>query len=404
MWPRPIIISGKRTAYGIAFIFLIFGAYAQKKRSLIVAEYRADSSMADDYTYLTKYNFVNGKLSSKDTLFGASTCYHKNETTVNCASFDFLGNRIHRGRYVISSRGDVVDLRTGALVNKGDKKLIEAMGDSLLYYEGWRAFEKKVFYFFNLKTKKFKPVRDSSFYTKGGLYSPDHRHSLQRTLNETNPVYKKGKVTLHFDTYKIVLSAIDKSSKVIVPFCHPAGRLSDFPETPMIWTGNEAFLYAEYPDMSPDQVIKSSDLVMIKRMNIRSLKTDTIGLIDSLMPDWTGHSFRRDKAGNPIFSCYKGDYKIDVSKKTITASPYMELGHGFKQEYDDETRDVMLYFEDKEFSRSKNYTEPVCTNGYLAMIVDEDSYLYVWSAVSREWITIEIPSICNIIGWLEEPE
>ena len=52
---------------------------------------------------------ITGKLISKDTLFGIDVYDRKKQTSVNCARFDLGKNKIHRGKYVISGAGDLVE-------------------------------------------------------------------------------------------------------------------------------------------------------------------------------------------------------------------------------------------------------------------------------------------------------
>lgn len=53
----------------ISLIFISFTAQSAKVKSLIVAEYRKDSTGLGNYTNLISYNFFDGKLISKDTVY-----------------------------------------------------------------------------------------------------------------------------------------------------------------------------------------------------------------------------------------------------------------------------------------------------------------------------------------------
>src|SRR5260221_11336650 len=106
--------------------------YSQKLKSLIVAEYRVDSSGIGNYTYLVAYNFENGILRTKDTLFGAEVT--RKNIPGSYVRFDLGKSYIYKNRFLISGAKNVIDLeKRKVLYEELDEDYCSVQGDRIIF-------------------------------------------------------------------------------------------------------------------------------------------------------------------------------------------------------------------------------------------------------------------------------
>ena len=116
---------------GVLFTIQCFGQ-TPRRNSLLVAEYQKNEEGIGNYTYLVSYNFIEGKLTSKDTVFSAPTT--KGQQKKSYVRYDQGRNFVYQNRYVISGIGNVIDVQTKSLVMEERDHFIETRGDSIIFH------------------------------------------------------------------------------------------------------------------------------------------------------------------------------------------------------------------------------------------------------------------------------
>jgi hypothetical protein len=380
-------------------------------RSLIVAQFRQDTDGTGRYTYLMSYNFKNEILISKDTLYGIDT-YSKNSSK-NYARFDLGENILYKNRYVITSVGDIIDLKNKSYIGKSSMLIFSMIGDSILCNEGWGFEEQKGFTFFNLKTNKYSKIKDGSFYTKCGLLSPDNKHSLQNRIREK---MANNETIIYND--RIVLSRINEESRTVVNHC--CATMTDnytqgWPEIAMIWIDNENFVFADYCYIEQEKIDKKSmPSVAIYKMNITTGKRDTLGIIHTTVRERSNADFVKTTDNSILFDCSSGYFKIDLLTKKIEPTNYYETGNDFAIQISSKTEGLkIIKHKGVEIGKINcRYYEAKTSNDFIAVeelakskVLEFDSYftkgINVWNAFTKTWTPIEIRGLAAIIGWQE---
>jgi hypothetical protein len=195
-------------------------------KSLIVAEYKADT--IGSYTYLVRYNFSQGELISKDTIFGAPVT--RKNISGSYVRFDLGRNFIYNNRYIISGIGNVIDINTNSLVIEESDDYVASSGDSIIFCA------EKGYFILDLKTKNYELVKNKNYRNIKGLLSPDLKHGVEID-NSKSP-------------HKILLCNSENKCEIIVDNCDFGTKMkshsSALPIVPTLWLDNENFVYANY--------------------------------------------------------------------------------------------------------------------------------------------------------------
>ena len=371
----------------ILMIFIQLNLYGQIEdcKSLIVAEYQKGENGVGNFTWLTTYNFKNGKYISKDTILAAPTS--KKGEYGSYVRFDLGKNLIHLNRYLISGIGNIIDLKEEKIILDESDELIKTTDKSILFHRS-NLFSGTGYLTFDLKTHEYKFINKDSKPSRNHLYSPNRNYLIE---------IEKSKIP-----YQIILS--NKKGKTIFEAECGFGTSmsiysSSFPNVPIFWINDNNFICAEY---------KGNEVKVIK-INTAELKQEHICKIDSIPEAVSNAYFYFDLENNLIFNCAKGDYKIDLKNKSTEQINFYERGNNFKVEIEQSEIGRKILFEEELIGN------PWC-NGYNAQTTKEliaieygepksnlgnPKGIKIWSSETKKWLTIEIPWVCGIIGWTE---
>lgn len=182
---------------------------------------------------------------------------------------------------------------------------------------------------------------------------------------------------------------------------------SQRPSIPVIWTDSINFIYAKFQHVLYDY---DSYLVQIRSVNIISDEDQIITEIDSIPPSMSNARFYNDFDNNIIFSCSKGDYLIDIGYSNVNRYDYKIINNDFSIGLIYDSLGIKVKHKETEIGElwCKGYTAKA-TEGHIALeyanVGDNLGYpkgVKIWSEITNEWITIEIPWICSMVGWYEK--
>lgn len=380
---------------GILFTIQCFGQ-TPRKNSLLVAEYQKNEEGVGNYTHLVSYNFIEGKLTSKDTVLSAPTTKGRHQGPY--VRYDQGRNFVYQNRYVISGIGNVIDVQTKSLVMEERDNLIETRGDSIIFHRN-NGVTGTGYLICNLKNRTYDFVKDKNFLIVKGLNSPNHKMGLAIDKSE-NP-------------YKIVTYDQENKKEIIVNNCGAGTLLSAYsstlPNIPLHWINNHDFLYATY---SPSGHTKESEFatVTIHQVNIDTKKSEIVAKIDSVPAAISNSGFSTNPEQKIIFNCSKGQFVIDNKEKKAISIKMSSVGNDFSIENNiNKEYGSIITFQDKEIGRVWCiYSKARTTTGFLAVEYGEigsnlgyPKGVKVWNDKTKEWFNVDIPWMSALIGWIE---
>ncbi|MDR2425105.1 MAG: hypothetical protein LBD59_10350 [Prevotellaceae bacterium] len=323
---------------------------------------------------------MKGELISKDTILGAPI--RKENSPDSYVSFGHGRNFIYNNRYVISGTGNVIDIDTKSLVIEESDYYVDSSGDSLIFRT------EKGYWVLDLKTKNYGLVTDKNYRNIKGLLSPDLKHGIEID-NSKSP-------------HTILLCDSTNVCEMIVDDCGFGTKLLRFssfsPKVATLWLDNFNFVYAN-----------CSSNVEIRKVNINTKSNELLGIIDSVPPSILNAGFFIDLNKDLIFACSKGDYMVDQNLKILRVMNEKYHGNHFSSDLKEDKEGVVIRHKNEVIGKlyCKSYGA-VTTSGYFAVEYgDPGSNLgypkgfKVWSVENQAWITVDIPWLCAVTGWIE---
>jgi hypothetical protein len=357
-------------------------SFAQKKTSLIIAEYD-ENAASNHMQHLVKYTFDQGAMISKETLISVPT--QKDGVKGNYVRFDIGKNQVYRDRYVITGIGNVIDLRTRKLLVAERGELIRCSGDSIIFFTN-DIFKGKYFSVLDLKTEKFQKVENANF-------NPLPRPDVE--VDETSAPFS---ITAYYISGKKDLLVKDAGYGEAQPLVGDDVKR----KFPIFWIDNRSFLYAQFSkDQHSAQIFK----VGLDKSN------ELIGQISEIPATAANTYFERSPDGSVIYSCGKGRFLIDLQKKKVEKLMFENLGNNFFLESDENPKyGRVIRYETVEAGKKWCLLDNAkTTNGYAAfqndMVVGTERYpqgVAVWNNLTKKWTSLDVTSLANIIGWVEE--
>jgi len=375
-----------------SFIFtLLLLLYSTSfSKTLIVAEYRIDKNKVGNYTYLYGYKFQKGKFLHKTKIFGAPT--FRKGIPGSYVRYDLGTNFIYQNRYVISGVGNVIDLKKRKLVVEESDDFIKAKGNILvfhrnnLYGSGYKIL--------NLNTGSYTYAKN--FKNLKGIPSPDFKYGLLK-----GSYYKKNKFY-----YQIYINNRKNQSKIIVKNAGVGTILSKFASTtskvPMLWINKSNFIYAHYSKINKNYKVN------LRLVNING-KTKSVKQIKNISPSRVNSSFSKDKKNRIIFTCSTGIFIVNINNGQLSLTKENNLWNSFSVDINNNGSNETIRFNNKiigKFWCSAYQSET--TEGYIATEYGPSGSnlgypkgIKIWNKYTKKWITIDIPWVCDIIGWIE---
>ncbi|MBL0330911.1 MAG: hypothetical protein IPP64_16245 [Bacteroidetes bacterium] len=358
------------------------GLPAGRKVSLLVAEYD-DNAAANNLQHLVNYHFVDGAMVSKETVISLPT--QKAGVTGNYVRFDLGKNRIYRNRYVVTSIGNVIDIKTKKLLVAERGDFIAFKGDSIVFRTN-DIFKGKYYSVLDLRTEKFGKVENAN-------YNPLPRPDVE--VDETTK------------PFSISAYAVSGKQDVLVKdagFGEAQPLLGDDVKRkfPIFWLDNTSFLYANFS--------KNQQSATIYKVNINH-SIEKIGEITEIPATAANAFFEFASDGGVVYACGKGRFAIDIKKKMVTKLVNQPIGNNFFLEADENPkygRSILYELEviGKKWCRLENAKT---VSGYAAfqseIVMGEERYpqgVAIWNTTNKKWTTLYITNLSDIVGWVEE--
>lgn len=305
--------------------------------------------------------------------------------------FDLGKNFIYKNRYVVSGAGDVIDIQQKQLVIRGSDHFIDTTGDSIIFYRQ-NLFTEKGYMVLNLKDNSYQLVKDARYRRAIGLLSPNLKYGIEVDTRQF--------------PYRILLSNNQNDFEAIVNGCGTGTDMLHYTiemtTVPLFWVDTANFLYADYETYSTD--------VTIRKVNIETKLNEPVGVIKNVLPDVVNGKFSFDPNRDILFECKAGVYKVDTRLKTLEIQKYTNYGNNFTTEKEEARRGAVIRYKNKKIGRFwHGYEKPVTTDGYFAAeYYGRNKYsekntkcLKIWSAEKEKWISLDMPGLDKVIGWVE---
>lgn len=368
----------------LIFILFLFVAFQlpQNRLSLLIAEYD-DNAAVNHLQHLVNYVFVDGAMVTRETIVSLPT--QKAGIKGNYVRFDLGKNRIYRNRYVITGIGNVIDIKTKKLLVEERGDFVAFSGDSIIFHTN-DIFKGKYYSVLNLKTEKFGKVENAN-------YNP-----LPRPDVEVDETTKPFGISAYYVNGKQEILVKDAGYGEAQPLLG-----DDVKRTFQIfWLDNTSFLYANFS--------KNQQTATIYKVHLNKT-IEKMAEITEIPATAQNAAFEFSSSGNVIYSCGKGRLEIDMKKKIATKLLFESIGNDFFVEADENPKyGRSIKYETLEAGKKWcRLDNAKTTEGFAAfqndIVMGPDRYpqgVVVWNTITKKWTTLDVTSLSDIIGWVEE--
>lgn len=372
----------KYTAFVAAAAFFSAFSSAQKKASLIVAEYD-DNAAVNHLQNIVNYTFADGAMVSKEILLSVPT--QKKDVKGNYIRFDIGKNKLYRNRYIITGIGNIIDIKNKKVLLSEKDEFVAFNGDSVIFHTN-DIFKGNYYSVFNLKTETYQKVTNAN-------YNP-----LPRPDVEVDETVKPFVINVYAVSGKKEVLVKDAGYGEAQPLI--GGDVKR--KFAIFWLDNTSFLYANF---SKDQHALSIYKVETNK------NTEKIADIDAVPATAANAYFELDAGNNIIYSCGKGRFLVDVKKKKAEPVTFENVGNNFWVESAENAKyGRAIKFEATEAGKKWCRFDNAQTTGEYAafqtdIVVGPERYpqgIAVWNTTTKKWVLLDASSIANIIGWVQE--
>lgn len=363
---------------------------ADHNYSLILAEYGEDLTGEQTQT-LVRYRFKAGQIVATQRLLTTRTLDLR---------YDLGPNLIYRKRFIITNRGDVIDLTTGRIIWKSDGDLVAVDRDSDSVIIRADRDTGQDIYAFDLNSFRYRRVQRPGLWAMPGVRSPGGQLSASGTTDEVEEWPVSGKISLwRPDGKEVCLGEFPRESD---------DHCSGLP-------GRPTFLWLDDRHLLTQQ--GNGNLV---RVDITG-KVEPLLTIPDVKTRGCGPQLRRD-ADNNIY--YDDAWLIHVTESSWpwpgdrpwfvvenSYEPYLWQGNG--NEFASEFRQDPAYGQKilhRGIEIGRWWSGSVVTApGHIALIfgpvgsnLGYPEGVKVWSVENKKWTTITPKWLTAIIGWVED--
>lgn len=353
-----------------------------KTTSLIFIENKEDLR-GNKVGNLMRYEFQDGITIKKELVLSRKSV----DLNLSPGANDIVSNR-----YLITWRGDVIDIRDKKLIHQQTMENISVVGmdqSRIILERRVKEPYRVEFYYYDLKSGKNGKLANPGKWVLPGLRSPDEKRSVTTDGTEIRLYDLSGKSTSlgtqflsHFGNYG------------------PSDWHVSF-QIPMLWLDN-------------DHILTQKD-----HGKIVILKTD--GTVEPVVEIPLGESvisqarfnpeLFRDEAGEIVYEFHSDDpllFTIDLQQKSFTSSQIIWVGNGFDKQIKADS--CTFRFQKNEIGYCLEGLKPwTSSSGYLAMEnLDPDGAqaeipgFKIWNKFTRKWQVFPIDALSDIIGWIED--
>lgn len=314
------------------------------------------------YSGKTEIIKVNGKKNGKDYL-----------------RFDSGNNVLYNNRYLISEKGNIIDLKEKKVLYDGSAKLIRCTNDSVIYFIN-DIFSGPYYSYFDLKTNKYLDIKSKTF-------KPDVGQTVE--LDQQKSPYK---LYLLSDKGKELL--LDDAGKGNV-----AGSQNKT-EIPVYWVDQQTFLFPKFriSELEGD-IIKYS---------VTSKTAKVIGSFSSTLKSEPKINFTKSMNSFVEFNFKDKYYLINPIKESMLMLYYKDFENDFSASTEAKPLRV-VYHKGVEISKADfNLSTFKCSENYAAYLSNSKmgdasgkKNIVVYSVFKKKWETIATDNTVLIAGWIK---
>jgi hypothetical protein len=362
----------------IIFYFFTTTAFSQfSSESLIVVHYDPNNQ-TNLGQLIYQYNYVNNVYAGREQIMSVNG-KKDGKDYIRC---DKEGSTLYKDRYLISSIGNVIDLKEKKVLYDGNGKVVRCSNDSVIYYIN-DIFKGKYYAYFDLKSNKYSEIKSLLFKP---LIGQDVE--FDRTRSPYKLLYypqNKSKIVLMDDAGHGGVSAKDKKADI-----------------PIYWIDNNTFIFP---------FVKTTDLEgSIIKYDLSSKKSKVIGTYNSTENVPATYQIVNSVDCYIEFYFKNKLYCINPSKETMIQSNFKEVDKNFSVEVKPGAKGRAVYFKGKETGRYhfdlKNFKS---SSNYAALvkeiIMGDESYqqgISVFNANKMKWESVDGEEVAALVGWIKK--
>lgn len=359
-------------------LFFFFSSFAQEgaTESLIVVHYDTEGSNEVRQT-IYRYDFVNNSFTGKEKLL---TVAGKKDGK-DYLRFDNSENTIYKDRYLISSIGNIIDLKEKKVLHDGTAKLVRCSNDSIVFFTN-DIFKGKYYSYYDLKTNTYSEIKKLTFRPILG-----QEVEFDRTQSP----------------YKLLYYPPNKPKEILMTDAGHGGVSSKFKlgGIPIFWVDNNTFIFPN---------IKVTNLEgSIVKYDLKTKQAKEIGTFNStsnLSP-----AYRIEKTKSSFVEFYFKDklYLINPVKETMLLSNYKEFDGSFSVEVVAKATGRGVWYKGKEIGRNhfeiKNFKT---STGYAAIVrelmMGDELYqqgISIYNITKSKWEDVDAENVASLAGWIK---
>ncbi len=370
----------KKIVYGICLTLTSVYGFSQQpvKQALIVVH--VETPIKPEFKQkIFAYHFVNGHFTGREELL----IVNGKQNGKDYIRTDLGPNVLYKDRYMITSIGNIIDLKEKKILFDGRAQLVACRNDSAIYYTN--DFVKGKFYsVYDFKTNKYGEVKNLTFKAKLG-----QDVEFDKTVQ---PI-------------KLFLYPPNKPKVELVKDAGFPQVLSDgkTPDPPMWWIDNNNFVFVSYN--------KENTELSVSKVNVDSKNVTLIGKIPFKVGKKAPMIKQEDKF---VTTLYYGDKIVAVNLKNdkVEELSFTYPSDGFTAEAkaSGQGRRILQANNNKELGKYhfqlKNFKTSEYTVGVVKEIVlGEESYqqgMAVWNFEQKKFENVDAEEVLSMVGWINE--
>jgi len=370
-----------KTIFTLLFLLCFFPAVylsqGNVKQSLYVVHVDASGKSAFKQRIFA-YHFLNGSFVGREEVMS----FDGKKEGKDYIRTDRGANQIYNNRYLITSIGNILDLKEKKVLFDGKASLVRCSNDSAIFYTN-DIFKGKFYSVYDFKAQQYKEVKDLLFKPR-----PGRDVEFDKTASP----------------YKICYYPVGKPKVILTAdagYGQQGTRESSVPDPPLYWIDNDNFIYVYFNQANTE--------LLINKMNVDTKVVTLIGKV-AITKEKNPASFTKINKDQLILWHGNKQVFIDLSASTATIMDSSRPDHGFTYEFktDPKGRVVKLngkdvgkfHFETRNFSAGENTAAFV-----KELMIGTDSYqqgLMVWNFTKQSWDPVDADEVLTLAGWAKD--
>lgn len=363
----------------IIFIALSFFGLAQGTKQALIVVHVEIPIKAEFKQKIYAYHFLNGHFTGREEILTVNG----KQGGKDYIRTDLGPCTLYQDRYLITSIGNIIDLKDKKILYDGRANLVRCSNDSAIFYTN--DFQKGKYYsVYNFKTKTYGEVKNLTFKAKLGQEVEFDKTAMPIKVN----LYPQNKPKV-----ELVKDA-------------GYGQMCDggkIPDPPMWWIDNSNFVYTNYN--------KDNTEIAFYKVNADSKNSTLIGKIPFKPGKIAPIVTKEDKN---VTTLNFGDKMVLVNTKTdkVEEVNFTYAINGFAAEVKagPKGRRVLLANNQKELGlypfQLKNFKTTDKTVALVKeMIVGTESYqqgMAVWNYEQMKFEKVDADEVLTMAGWINE--